>query len=151
MQPRSSRFYFWLCYRKKQHWIFLLFSTILIGVGLFYYTDFFSKIESPTTFFSFQTFNAAIARIIQSDTTTTSTTTTTETTTTTTTTTTTPLEIVVNMNDRIPSYKLATRNGSKPYTNGARTTLLDILHLHDKCQQNSSTTVVDVGANLGKL
>jgi hypothetical protein len=132
MQPRSSRIYFWLFYRKKQYWIFLSFLTILIAVGLFNYTDFFSKIESPMTFFSFQTFNSVIARIIQSDTTTTSTTTTTDSTTTTTTATTTPFEIVVNMDDRTPSYKLATRNGSKPYTSGARAKLLDILHLHDK-------------------
>jgi hypothetical protein len=96
------------------------------------------------TLFSLQSLNSVIPGIIQPDTITISTTTTT-------TSTTTPFEIVVDMNDRFPSYQLATRNGSKPYTNGPQAKLIDSLHLYDKCQKDSSTIIADVGANLGKI
>ncbi|CAF3046997.1 unnamed protein product [Rotaria sp. Silwood2] len=63
--------------------------------------------------------------------------------------TTTPFEIVVNMNDRMPSYRLATRNGSKPFTGGARATIFEKLQLYDTCKKDTSILVVDVGAKLG--
>ncbi len=58
---------------------------------------------------------------------------------------------VVEMDDRIPSFKLATINGRKPYADGdrAQATVVDSLQLVNKCKQDRSLIVVDVGAYLG--
>jgi hypothetical protein len=58
---------------------------------------------------------------------------------------------VVEMNDRLPSFKLATINGGKPYADGdrAQATVIHSLQLVDKCKQDPSLIVVDVGAFLG--
>jgi hypothetical protein len=125
MHPRSCRISFWISYRKRKSLAIILFVTIPIAVALFYYNDLFSNIEFRMTLFSLQTLNSVIPGIIPPDTIIISTTTTT-------TPTTTPFEIVVDMNDRFPSYQLATRNGSKPYTNGPQAKLIDSLHLYDK-------------------
>jgi hypothetical protein len=55
------------------------------------------------------------------------------------------------MDDRIPSFKLATINGRKPYADGdrAQATVVDSLQLVNKCKQDRSLIVVDVGAYLG--
>ena len=60
-------------------------------------------------------------------------------------------EIVVQMDDRVPSYKLATESGDKPYADGdrAQAQVLEELHLYETCQRDPSTIVVDVGAFLG--
>lgn len=61
-------------------------------------------------------------------------------------------DIIVDMDDRVPSYRLATRDGVKPYVSGnvAQAKLLEDLLLYETCQKNPSTTVVDVGSYLGK-
>ncbi|UJR32301.1 hypothetical protein I4U23_019765 [Adineta vaga] len=77
--------------------------------------------------------------------------------TTTTTTTSLPLntpkssEIVIEMDNRIPTYKLATQSGNKPYADGdrAQAKVLEEIHLYETCQRDPSTIVVDVGAFLG--
>ncbi|UJR29056.1 hypothetical protein I4U23_010270 [Adineta vaga] len=55
------------------------------------------------------------------------------------------------MNDRIPSYKLATTDGNKPYADGdrAQATVIDSLHLLQKCTKDPSLIVVDIGGFLG--
>ncbi|CAF0759726.1 unnamed protein product [Adineta ricciae] len=55
------------------------------------------------------------------------------------------------MDDRVPSYKLATESGDKPYADGdrAQAQALEELHLYETCQRDPSTIVVDVGAFLG--
>ena len=58
---------------------------------------------------------------------------------------------IVEMNDRVPSFKLATIDGQKPYADGdrAQATIVDSLQLASKCQQDPSLIVVDVGGFLG--
>ncbi len=58
---------------------------------------------------------------------------------------------VVEMNDRIPFFKLATTNGHKPYSDGdkAQATIIGSLQLANKCKQDPSLIVVDVGGFLG--
>jgi hypothetical protein len=58
---------------------------------------------------------------------------------------------IVEMNDRLPSFKLATIHGGKPYADGdrAQATVIHSLQLVDKCKQDPSLIVVDVGALLG--
>ena len=58
---------------------------------------------------------------------------------------------VVEMNDRQPSFKLATLDGNKPYADGdrAQAKVVDSLQLKDKCRRDPSLVVVDVGAFLG--
>jgi hypothetical protein len=56
------------------------------------------------------------------------------------------------MNDRLPSFKLATSSdGEKPFGDGdqAQGTIIDSLQLVKKCKQDPSLIVVDVGAFLG--
>jgi hypothetical protein len=69
------------------------------------------------------------------------------------TTTTTPGPVVIVMNDRMTSYRLATKFGDMPYgaSDRAQAKLLDELHLYEVCQRDSSTIVVDVGAGLGRI
>jgi hypothetical protein len=57
------------------------------------------------------------------------------------------------MNDRKPSYNLATLNGRKPYADGdrAQATVVEHLQLVKDCKKDPSLIVVDVGAYLGKL
>jgi hypothetical protein len=58
---------------------------------------------------------------------------------------------VVEMNDRVPSFKLATIDGHKPYADGdrAQATVINSLQLVSKCKQDPSLIVVDVGGFLG--
>ena len=58
---------------------------------------------------------------------------------------------VIDMNDRKPSYLLATFNGKKPYADGdrAQATVVEHLRLVDNCKRDPSLIVVDVGAFLG--
>jgi FkbM family methyltransferase len=57
------------------------------------------------------------------------------------------------MNDREPFYKLATLDGQKPYADGdrAQATVVKHLQLVEKCRQDRSLIVVDVGAFIGKM
>jgi hypothetical protein len=57
------------------------------------------------------------------------------------------------MNDRKPFYKLATFNGRKPYANGDRAQAIVVKHLQlaEKCRQDPSLIVVDVGAFIGNI
>lgn len=59
----------------------------------------------------------------------------------------------VEMNDRSPSFKLATTDGNKPYADGdrAQTAIVSSLELVTKCKENPSFIVVDIGAFLGNL
>lgn len=62
-------------------------------------------------------------------------------------------EKIMDINDRQPSYKLYIYEGYD-VTNSryrAQAKLVDRLKLHDKCQQNPGTIVVDVGASLGSI
>ncbi|CAF4079314.1 unnamed protein product, partial [Adineta steineri] len=54
------------------------------------------------------------------------------------------------MNDRLPSFKLATLYGEKPYADGdrAQATVVQSLQLVNKCKQDPSLIVVDVGGFL---
>lgn len=63
-----------------------------------------------------------------------------------------PPEVVVLMDDRVPSYKLATMSHNKPYADGdhAQAKVLEELRLYETCQKDPSTLVVDVGAFLGR-
>lgn len=58
---------------------------------------------------------------------------------------------VVEINDRQPSYKLYVyeRYDIDVDRKRAQAKLLDNIKLHDKCQQNPKTIVLDVGASLG--
>ncbi|CAF1410093.1 unnamed protein product [Rotaria sordida] len=58
---------------------------------------------------------------------------------------------VVEMNDRVPSFKLATNSGKPPYADGdrAQTAIINSLQLVEKCKQDPSLIVVDVGAFIG--
>jgi hypothetical protein len=55
------------------------------------------------------------------------------------------------MNDREPSYKLATLSGKKPYADGdrAQATVVEHLQLVKNCKKDPSLIVVDVGAYVG--
>ena len=55
------------------------------------------------------------------------------------------------MTDRKPFFKLATIGGSKPYADGdrAQEVVVNSLQLVDRCKQDPSLIVVDVGAFLG--
>ena len=58
---------------------------------------------------------------------------------------------VVELNDRVPSIKLATDDGNKPYADGdrAQIAIIDSLKLVNKCKQDPSLIVVDIGGFLG--
>ena len=60
---------------------------------------------------------------------------------------------VIVMDDRQPSYKLATLDGNKPDVNGdrAQATVVEHLQLVEKCRRDPSLIVVDVGAFLGRI
>lgn len=62
-------------------------------------------------------------------------------------------EKLMDINDRLPSYKLYTYEGYDPSNSRfrAQAKLLDKLKLHEKCQQTPGTIVVDVGASLGSI
>ncbi|CAF1243988.1 unnamed protein product [Rotaria sordida] len=57
------------------------------------------------------------------------------------------------MNDRVPSFKLATYNGHLPYADGdrAQKTVVNSLQLMKKCAQDPSLIVVDIGAFVGEF
>ena len=59
---------------------------------------------------------------------------------------------VIVMDERRPSYKLATVDGKKPDVNGdrAQATVVKHLQLVEKCRHDPSLIVVDVGAFLGR-
>lgn len=58
---------------------------------------------------------------------------------------------ILEINDRQPTYKLATYEGYQfPLErNLAQTELFQYLKLQQICQNNSNTTVIDIGASLG--
>lgn len=58
---------------------------------------------------------------------------------------------VVEMNDRVPSFKLASVSSEKPYADGdrAQATVVNSLQLVNRCKQDPSLIVVDVGGFLG--
>jgi len=58
---------------------------------------------------------------------------------------------IIEINDRQPTYKLATYEGYQfPLErNLAQTELFQYLKLQQICQNNSNTTVIDIGASLG--
>ena len=58
---------------------------------------------------------------------------------------------VIEMDDQQPVYQLATVNGRKPYADGDRAqgTVVQHLRLVDKCRDDPSLIVVDVGAYVG--
>ena len=60
---------------------------------------------------------------------------------------------LIEINDRQPSYKLYIYDGYEIPSdrNRAQAKLLDNIKLHDKCQQNPKSLVVDVGASLGQF
>ncbi|CAF1401864.1 unnamed protein product [Adineta steineri] len=62
-------------------------------------------------------------------------------------------EVVIEMNDRVPTFKLATKSGEKPASESDQglNQLYEELHLQETCQRDSSTIVVDVGASLGNF
>jgi hypothetical protein len=64
-----------------------------------------------------------------------------------------PPDIVVAMDDRVPSYKLIIRSEDKLYAEGnrAQAKVLEELRLYEICQRDPSTIVVDVGAFLGRI
>ncbi|UJR09072.1 hypothetical protein I4U23_013319 [Adineta vaga] len=153
MQSLPSHIIYSVYYRREKFWILLSFTLISIAIPIFYY-DMVPSLESISSYIPMQSLNSAVGNTVQSDSTTESITTTTiETTTTitttTTTTTTTPFEVIVVMNEQTPAYKLATKNGSKPFIDDARVMIFEVLHLFDQCRQDSSTIVVDIGAHLG--
>ncbi|CAF0712218.1 unnamed protein product [Adineta steineri] len=57
------------------------------------------------------------------------------------------------MNDRLPSFKLATIDADKPYADGdlSQATVVNSLHLVNRCKQDPSLIVVDVGALFGEF
>jgi hypothetical protein len=57
----------------------------------------------------------------------------------------------VEINDRQPSYKLYIYEGYETTLNRnrAQVKVLDDIKLHDTCQKNPKTIVVDIGASLG--
>lgn len=59
---------------------------------------------------------------------------------------------VIAMNDRQPVYKLVTLDGRKPYADGdhAQGTVVKYLQLANKCREDPSLIVVDIGAYLGE-
>ncbi|CAF0868001.1 unnamed protein product [Rotaria sordida] len=58
---------------------------------------------------------------------------------------------MIEMNDRVPTFKMATIDGRKPYADGdqAQATVINSLELVKKCKQDPSLIVVDIGAFLG--
>ena len=60
---------------------------------------------------------------------------------------------VAEMNDRLPTFKLATSTGDKPYADGdrAQATVVNWLELPKKCKQDPSLIVVDIGAFYGNI
>ena len=64
-----------------------------------------------------------------------------------------PLETVLDVYDRSPTYQIATKDGERPNVKGyhAETKLLENLRLMEVCSRDPSTIVVDVGAYLGKI
>ena len=60
---------------------------------------------------------------------------------------------IVEITDRQPTFKLYIYKGYDVDFDRyrAQAKLLDDLKLHDKCQQNPKTIVVDVGASLGMI
>ena len=60
---------------------------------------------------------------------------------------------MVDIDERSPSYRLATKSGDKPIgiSDQGQARLLDELHLREVCQREPSTIVVDVGAGLGRI
>lgn len=58
---------------------------------------------------------------------------------------------IIEINDREPTYKLATYEGYEfPLErNRAQTELFNYLKLKQICQTNPNTTLIDVGASLG--
>jgi hypothetical protein len=58
---------------------------------------------------------------------------------------------VVMMDDRVPSFKLATFDGQQPYADGdrAQATVINSLQLVKKCKEDPSFIVIDVGGFLG--
>jgi hypothetical protein len=58
---------------------------------------------------------------------------------------------VVQMDDRVPFYKLAANDAGKPHANGdrAQATVIKYLNLVKACKSDPSLIVVDVGALLG--
>ena len=59
---------------------------------------------------------------------------------------------LVEMNDTLPFFKLATIEGHKPHADGdrAQQRIMKNLRLQDKCRRDPSILVADVGAFLGK-
>ena len=59
---------------------------------------------------------------------------------------------VIEMNDRQPVYKLVTLDGGKPYADGDRAqgTVVEYLQLVQKCREDPSLIVVDIGAYIGE-
>ncbi|CAF1606296.1 unnamed protein product [Rotaria sordida] len=57
---------------------------------------------------------------------------------------------MIEMNDRVPTFKMATIDGRKPYADGdqAQATVINSLELVKKCKQDPSLIVVDIGAFL---
>jgi hypothetical protein len=55
------------------------------------------------------------------------------------------------MNDRVPSFKLASVSDQKPYADGdrAQATVVNSLQLVKRCKQDPSLIVVDVGGFIG--
>lgn len=60
---------------------------------------------------------------------------------------------IVEINDRQPSFKLYIYDGYEINLdrNRAQAKLLDNIKLHDKCQQEPKTIIVDIGASLGQF
>ena len=59
---------------------------------------------------------------------------------------------VIDIVDRVPSFKLATTDGKIPYADGdrAQATVIQSLKLASRCKEDPSLIVVDVGALLGR-
>ncbi|CAF4578386.1 unnamed protein product [Rotaria sp. Silwood1] len=155
--PQDQRFSGFLNYIS---WITKKFTNILfiisipIGIGLLYHTFFYTDFKLTIPSLPFERLKSVMETFNQPETTTETTTesiTTEIITTTIITTTITPFEVIVDMDDQTPLYQLATRNGSKPFSGGARAKLLEILQLCNLCRKNTSITIVDVGAKLGEF
>lgn len=156
MQSFSSRLMYSTQCRREKLTTAGLIALIVIAIPILYSPDLLESLKSIPSQVYVQVANSGAEPVAESTSTitteeTTVTTTTITTSTTTTTATTTPFEVVVDMNEQTPAYKLATRNGTKPFTDDARVTIFEVLNLYDKCRQDSSTIVVDVGANSGTI
>jgi hypothetical protein len=143
-QQKSTCTSTFLCCSKLCWWILL--SMFIVFIILLYHIRSFSYSEFSRILIYSGYVNSTSSILSQSKTITLSTTSLT--------TSTTDLpKVVIDMNDRIPSYKLATKFGDKPYADGdrAQAKVLDELHLYGVCQRDPSTIVVDVGAFLGRI